>query len=508
MLANTNLNFYDGKLNTYREIGKKRIQSGDLRPQHSQYSQSAPATRYPLRMARSFNDSPNVVTSKGCLTSKSHSNTLQLNLIYDKHAQFKRNCENFEIFVNECKKRRELQSNFHDCNNTSWTQVQYFGNRNEGIESCTISSNNSEHHKLVRSLLSSSHLIRNATGQSNENAKKKAMRGYSVSPMRTARSLGKTNSTREFASRFSSNSKPPRSIRLHASEPSSFFEIESEDSSDLAEESPILYNDIQATITTPHHPPFLLQTGNNQNGHLKSSIFFSQNNTSLTRTDYFQEYMEERIARWRPGNSQFNVEATMEGKHPYQQEHFEFEAKAAKMRPYNPFMALKTWFNGKGAIPDLENQTQSISHSNTHKKTNELTQDTLGIQLPEISERLRKIEFKVNSSNSIIPKPYKPGECSHIAKGLRDTSTKQESTPIDGPTYTPKALPFSDYDLNFETKDCFSSHKTEHGSNAIIDSMDEDIRDLLNGFDNFLADCFRSFWNACSSTGKMCFNPT
>mmetsp|Transcript_7446 Transcript_7446/g.9404 ORF Transcript_7446/g.9404 Transcript_7446/m.9404 type:complete len:508 (-) Transcript_7446:159-1682(-) len=507
MLKIAKQDIHDDKLNIHQQQRKKRLQNGDLRPQHPQYSQSAPATRYPLRLVRNLNEIPSVTTGRGCFTCKSHSNTLQLDLIYDKHAQFKHNCENFEIFVNECKKRRQLQSQFHDCNNTSPAQVQDFGNINEGIESCTIARNNSDHHRLDLSLLNSSHMLKNERDQSTENTKMKAIRSCSISPMRTVRSLGKANSTREFASRFSSNNKPPRSIRLHNSEPSSFFEIESEDTSELAEESPILYNDIGDTITTPHDPPFSLQT-RNKSEYIKPNIFFSHNNASLTRPDYFQEYMEERMARWRPGNSQFNVEDTMEGKHPYQQEHFELEAKAAKIRPSNPFMALKTWFDGKIVIPDIENQMQSTTHGKKNEKTSELMQDALEFQLPEISEHLRKINFKVNSSNSIIPKPFKPGECSHITKGLRDTGIKQESTPIDGTTYTPKALPFNDYDLNFETKDYFSSPKIEQGSNAIIDSMDEDIRNLLNGFDNFLADCFRSFWDVCTSLRNICFNPT
>lgn len=489
-------------------MAKKGIEYSGLRHQHPRYPQSAPATRYPLGMARNtLNES--VLLRKRYSINKSRSNVLQLDLVYTKHAQFERNCENFGKSVNEYKKRNVTESYLNNCNNSNSEQAHSVGNSVEGITSITILGNNSDCDRLVRSLPSGSHLGRNARNFNNENLGKKGIGcSRSVSPMRTARSLGRLTSSREFASSFSSNSKPQGPIKLHNSEPSSFFEIESEVTSELAEESPILYSDIQATITSPHHPPFALQIENNQRNILKRNNLFSHNNASLTRTDYFQDYMEERMARWRPGHSQFNVDDTMDGKHPYQQETFELETKAAKINPYNPFITLKAWFNGKAAVPDLENQTQTINHSKANKERNEPITDTLGPQLPEISERLKKIEFKINSSNSIIPKPFKPGECSHVTKFLSHSSTQHELTPIDGSSYTPKALPFNDYDLNFETKDCFSSHKTEQDSNAIVDSMDEDIRDLLNGLDNFLSDCFQSFWNACSSTGKMCFNPT
>ena len=482
---------------------KKGIEYSGLRLQRPRYPQSAPATRYPLGMARnSLNENLSMLSVTRYSINKSCSNILQLDLVNTKHAQFDRNCENFGKFVNEFKKRNETES-LNNCNNPDREQAHSAGNRGEGILSLTIFGNSSVSHR-VRSLPSSSHLGRDARNVNNENLGKKGIGGArSPSPMRMGRSLGRLTSSREFASSFSSNSKPQGSIKLHNSEPSSFFEIESEVTSELEEESPILYSDIQATITSPHHPPFALPIESNQRKILRPNNLFSHNNASLTRADYFQDYMEEIMARWRPGHSQFNVDDTMDGKHPYQQETFELEAKA-----YNPFITLKAWFNRKAAIPDLENQNQTINHSKTDKERNKPMRDTLVPQLPEISERLKKIEFKINSSNSIIPKPFKPGECSHVTKVLRQSSTQQELTPIDGPSYTPKALPFNDYDLNFETKDCFSSHKPEKGSNAIIDSMDEDIRDLLNGFDNFLSDCFQSFLNACSSTGKMCFNPT
>ena len=493
----------------YRKLeamAKKRIEYGGLRHQEARYPQSAPTIRYPLGLSRNGLNKSELVGRQSI--NNSCSNILNMDLDYIKHAQFKHNCENFGKSVNDYKKRNASESYLNHCNNSNRAQTYSVGSKHEGITSLTIFGNNSDSHNLVCSLPSSSYLDRNVRDINNENLGKKGIgRARSTSPMRTARSLGRLTSSRQFTSSFSSNNKPQGPIKLLNSEPSSFFEIESEVTSELADESPVPYSDINETITSPHHPPFAYPIENNQRKILKPNNLFTHNNASLTRTDYFQDYMEERMARWRPGHSQFNVDDTMNGKHPYQQETIEQDDKAAKINSYNPFITLKAWFNRKAAIPDLENQTTTANIRKCEEQ-NEPMKDTLRPQLPEISERLKKIEFKINSSNSIIPKPFKTGECSHITKVLRYSSTQQELNSIEGPSYTPKALPFNDYDLNFETKDCFSSHKTEQGSNAIVDSMDEDIRDLLNGFDNFLSDCFQSFLKACSSTGKMCFNTT
>lgn len=321
---------------------------------------------------------------------------------------------------------------------------------------------------------------------------------YINKPKRSIKAFDMQKLSLDMEGNVSDTLEPPMPIKQN-SDPSSYFEIESGETSEHLDESPITYNDIHATITTPHHPPFAPPVDNTQRRQLEHYIA-KENNVKLT--DNFHDYMEEMMARWRPGNSQFNIEAAMNGNHPYQQDSFELKKKVAKFKPYNPFITFKGWINEKVAIPDLENLPHDVRNTNLSR----IITEEVVFPMPDIAKRINEIDFKSNSSNSILPRPLRENEPRGSGSKLKQNPlTCSEPSPIERPSYTPKALPYNDFDLNFETKGCVSGHRLEHGTDTIIDSMDEDVQNLLNGFDNFLFECFRSFRHLLHS-GKACTN--
>lgn len=480
--------------------------------EHFPHPRSAPTIRHPQSLKlRHPNKSSTTVFGTHYSSRVSLHHTSQPDSGFSNNKQLASKCEKSPKHANDQNIRNKslLQENY--CLPHRHREHQQMNSR-EILDTRIVFGNRSTSHTQVCSLPNSSQLRRTVRSlPHNENHNHNITNGGNDQlTMRYARSFGVRKSTSDNGDSFLYYNKPSMPLKLlQNSDPSSFFEIESGVTSEQLEESPIPYNDIQATINSPHNPPFEAPIKNNQAKTLMQG-FHNPNNVILPRADYFEDYMEERIARWRPGNSQFNVEDTMDGNHPYQKENFELEKKAAKIRPYNPFVTLRSWFNEKAAISDLENQAQDMNLRTINTNPNYFNAEDLGSQIPEIAQRINAIKFRINSSNSIIPKPFKTGDfqSSIVAKVARNSYTHQEPSPIEGPSYTPKALPFNEFDLNFETKGCISGHKVEQDSNAIVDSMDEDVRDLLDGSDNFLFDCFRSLWYVCSSTRNACFKRT
>lgn len=329
--------------------------------------------------------------------------------------------------------------------------------------------------------------------------------------VRTSRSLGAWKTS----TRSARSVEPFKHLRpqpkAQTTDPSSYFDIESHtDTSDLLEESPIPYDDIEATITSPHNPPYESTNENQPQKTMKQSIIDSHNNAIFPMADYFQDYMEERMVRWRPSDSQFNIDDTMNGTHPYQQE---LQCKRKNDKLSNNFLiSLKNWFTAeKAAKSDIENQLQITEETNNTniiiapKSSRNLSQANPG-NTPDFVQCMKAIQFRANSSTSIIASPSRAmfSQSQNATLLLQSNLViNHEPSPVEI-LNTPKALPFNGFELNFEKREDGSNTRVDRDSDEIINTMDEDVRDLLNGFDNFLSECFSSIWGVFVSVGRNC----
>lgn len=111
----------------------------------------------------------------------------------------------------------------------------------------------------------------------------------------------------------SSNHSPSSPLKLSLTGPKlssteSAFDIPSGDFQEI--ESPFEYPHLNDILSSPHDPPFEPVKDPCVRSELKSqvSLFLGP----------FQNYMEERLIRWGPSDSQFGNQASIDGCHPYQ----------------------------------------------------------------------------------------------------------------------------------------------------------------------------------------------
>lgn len=273
----------------------------------------------------------------------------------------------------------------------------------------------------------------------------------------------------------------------------SSFEIETHscESPDLGE-SPLPFDNVEDIISSPHRPPFEYDENQATTNTVMQTIINNHNAGIFPVIDYFQDYMEERLLRWRPGDSQFNVEDTMNGAHPYQKSNF--DAPYVKQNGSGFFGNLYTWFgNGK---KEVDNVAQKTDVDESVTATNVLPIDPPSGNLTGcINGFVGNFNLKPNSSNSIILSPNR-SEVSNTAIFQRhDSILAHEPKGVEEPAFTPKAVPLNEFELNFEKRGSRSDQQVDQAGQEIIRNMDEDVQNLVNGFDNFLFDCF----------GKMCF---
>lgn len=274
------------------------------------------------------------------------------------------------------------------------------------------------------------------------------------------------------------------SIPKISSTESSTFDITSDEFHE--QESPFEYPHLNSLISSIHEPPFEAVKNPSIRNDLNSqvSIFLGR----------FQNYMEERLIRWGPSDSQFNNQATVDGHHPYQISNFQ----AGQEPEYSIFRSFKNWL----ASPDPQDTTQPLSHH--------LPPQT---PAPLLSKILAKLDLKPNSSNSILPtfdvsrRHYEPERSLNYNKmdqRTGDYSRNQDNYAHSAPArfhdhiqlnYTPRAIPLSDFILTFE-KPAQGHTVREH---EILEGLDEDVQDLINGVDNFIMSFLCGAWDIMSS---------
>ncbi|WEJ93549.1 hypothetical protein PSN45_001015 [Yamadazyma tenuis] len=168
------------------------------------------------------------------------------------------------------------------------------------------------------------------------------------------------------------------------------------------------------------------------------------NERNFFSNDSFQDYLEERLARFRPNESQHNTQVS-EGKHPYFSKEIEKRGTKEKGRLFD-------WFTGSKPVPDIEKQLDvSTEGSNIFFTAQE--------PLDQMDLALQNLRCDPSSSNSILP--------------------ILQPTHLSDP-YTPYAMPFPD--------DLRQQERFVRGEGSALDSMEE-ILDLVNGTENFITSC-------------------
>lgn len=289
------------------------------------------------------------------------------------------------------------------------------------------------------------------------------------------------------------------------------FEINSGDSPQLLY-SPFLEQHPRI-ISNFNEPKDFINDNNELTGsnNIRKSLI-SQN--SLLPNDSFQQYMEGRLIRWKPSDSQHNTEVVMEGRHPFNNSNFGRKVSSSKLNRLSIF----NWFSSNkvdiDSETDLEKQNSqaegyytanpiSNSPSDLMDRYGNNRNHDLDVALKDIS-----MNVKNSSSKSMLPqlnssKPD-PHPIAYNGQGQQQDYTfndntnstgtiihrTQQPTNIEDPVYTANAIPFSQYELNFNTKN--ERHHPDPEVN-IFDSLGHEVLELINGRDNFITSCFGIF---------------
>ncbi|RCK54633.1 hypothetical protein Cantr_04781 [Candida viswanathii] len=173
----------------------------------------------------------------------------------------------------------------------------------------------------------------------------------------------------------------------------------------------------------------------------------------------FNSFVEDRYSRFRPLDSQHNNDGVMSGMHPFQQENYGMPKK-------NILVAFSNWFK------------------------------------PRRTPRL-----------TVVGAPVGDGEGDGEGEGEGEKSSSEDTIVISQepndntpqPVYTPRGIPINEFPLNFNKENTEENSARRGGHNEdIIDSFDDDVRDLINGVDNFLISCLGGAWDLAKSTSDYC----
>ncbi|CAI5758369.1 unnamed protein product [Candida verbasci] len=195
-----------------------------------------------------------------------------------------------------------------------------------------------------------------------------------------------------------------------------------------------------SSFTSPHNPPY------------EPDLYYPPPPKARIRSSIFgennystsiDEFMSNRYNRFRPSNSQHNPDLALDNRHPYQQENYGIESKKS-----NWYESFKTYFKkqpkDQPQIDDIEQQ-----------------------EVP-----------KSSYTDIIIREP--------------------ESTPQ--PIYTPRGIPINEYPLNY-TK---TSPTVNQNLTIVNEELSDELRDLIDGIDNFLISCFQIIWDYIKSVTNWC----
>ncbi|KAK6460728.1 hypothetical protein DFJ63DRAFT_315389 [Scheffersomyces coipomensis] len=263
-----------------------------------------------------------------------------------------------------------------------------------------------------------------------------------------------------------------------------------------SQESSFPFRDLTSIIQSPHEPPFPVPPIHPKQGPVRQKVI-NQNNTRLfAPTDHFQEYIEERLIRWKPSDSQHNNESTIIGNHPFQSLEYDKVGKKNN-KPFKLFSTLGSWFNPIEELETMESQDleAGLSSIDSIQPSVEI------LNIKKINDNnnnydkiIGNLLLKPNSSISILP--------------LSQRSTPQpisnQPSAIQAPNYTPKGIPFKDYEINFEKRRETNEPNNSDDDLSLLDTLDDDVRHLVDGIDNFVINCIDGIWNFFSSFGNLC----
>lgn len=212
---------------------------------------------------------------------------------------------------------------------------------------------------------------------------------------------------------------------------------------------------------------------------------------TLFSANSFQEFMEDRLLRWRPSDSQHNTDVLMEGKHPFTEQNFGNNVDQSK-KGYS--LNVFNWFSSKNNNTtntcDLEKQEVEPSDVFYTAEVGSSHGDIMCRygqgRSQDLDLALRSVHANGNSSNSILP--------TFTAKPVLSEAIQSEQLPSAtgssvGPTYTPNAIPFSEFELDFNTRNRNEINQPDY----TFDSLGNDVLELINGNDNFITSCLSFF---------------
>lgn len=289
---------------------------------------------------------------------------------------------------------------------------------------------------------------------------------------------------------FYDNQPSPRSDILQPIEPNSAANVITTDSSGfivppstgscsdfLQTPTPNEFNDV---IVSPHNPPF---EANQRVQGIRISIIETQN-IFTAPSSRLNGLMEERLIRWRPSESQMNAEASLNGKHPFQTSFYD-----CKKDSKNIFNSLSSWmFKQK-----LEVSETDVKQQLDKQQSQQGEQDS---DSPDFNRILSLKKLKPNSSNSIL----NPLNLQPVING--------QPLPTSEPVYTPKAIPFSEFQLNFDNEKSnglpaqTGPQLNNFGNSEDFDSFDRNFVDIFDDIDNCVLGCIESITNTFDALGR------
>lgn len=266
----------------------------------------------------------------------------------------------------------------------------------------------------------------------------------------------------------------PTNIQLPNISPSS-FEITLQSTS----QSPF-----HSSIISPHYPPYeadlyypLRNPRQQQHSQQQRQTLLQrpqrQRQSSLTsgfnRRDAFYEFAEDRYNRFRPLDSQHNNNAILSGLHPFQQDNYGLPKKTF-------LQSVSNWFKLKKPESQIienngliQNSSNKSTDTNTNTNTNTIETGT-----------------GIGTGTTISGSGGDDGGEVSINQNEPYDTTPQ-------PIYTPRGIPINEFQLNFNNKE--NQDSIVRRNDEIINSFDDEVRDLINGADNFLTSCFQGCWD-------------
>lgn len=228
-------------------------------------------------------------------------------------------------------------------------------------------------------------------------------------------------------------------------------------------------------FASPHYPPF--EAAEKAKG-IRRDIVESQN-IFTTSSSYLHRLMEERLIRWRPSESQMSMEAPLNGKHPFQSHLFD-----SKKDNKTIFNSLSGWmFKQKLEVQETSEQEQQVVFRAQQ------------LDSPDFNRILSLKKLKPNSSNSILSPP-------------------QEQRPIDAqplptvePAYTPRAIAFSEFQLNFNNNGVSNGLPNgrplnDPNTGEDFASFEGNFVDIFDDIDNCILGWVDSITNFFESLGR------